>query len=99
MFVVMTRVQLKPGTHEQCATLFRETNPALVADEPDWLGARMMFDEATNIVTVLASWRDPASYKRLSASEAFQTAMTGFGPFFAAPPEITVHTVLSDMAP
>ena len=38
MYAVMTRVKLRSGTSAQCAELFRQTNRALVADQPDWLG-------------------------------------------------------------
>jgi len=99
MYVVMTRVKLRPGTSEQCAELFRQTNRELIADPPDWLGARMIFDSETDMVTVLASWRDAESYKAMSASEDFKATMSRFAEFFAAPPDVSVNSVLVDMAP
>ncbi len=98
MYVVMTRVKLKPGTHEKCAELFRQSNPNLVSSEPDWLGARMIYDHGSGVVTVLATWRDVDSYKRLSSGAEFQTTMRAFGSFFADPPEISMNEVLVDMS-
>ncbi len=99
MYVVMTRVKLKPGTQETCAKLFEETNPDLVRGEPDWLGARMIFDHETELVTVFATWKNVQSYKRLSSSLQFQQAMKRFGELFAAPPEVSVNSVLVEMMP
>ena len=97
MYVVMTRIKLKPGTYEICAELFRETNPDLVSTETDWLGARMLFDHDTDVLTVLATWRDTKSYQRLRASPKFQNIMQKFGRHFASPPEISMNEVLVDM--
>jgi quinol monooxygenase YgiN len=97
MHVVMTRIKLKPGVYKRCAELFQKTNPGLVSGEPDWLGARMIFDHETDIVTVLATWRDTDSYKRLNASSEFQQIMREFSEFFASPPEISMNQVLVDM--
>jgi len=99
MFVVMTRVRLKPNSHEACANLFRETNPDLVAREQDWLGAQMIFDAESNVVTVLAKWRDRQSYVRMSNTLRFQHTMRRFSELFASPPEVTVNSVLVEMAP
>ena len=99
MYIVMTRVKLKPDSHRLCAEIFKRTNPELVKGEPDWLGARMIFDPDTDEITVLAHWRSVESYKRLSASPAFQKTMHEFGPLFAAPPIISVNSLLVDMTP
>lgn len=99
MYVIMTRVKLREGTSEQCAELFERSNPGLVSNEQDWLGARMIFDSHTNVVTVLASWRNPSSYKAMSAKPSFQNTMKEFSSFFASAPEITVNDVLVDMVP
>ena len=99
MFVVMTRVKLREGTSEECAELFRRTNPELVKNEGDWLGAQMLFDEYSNIVTVLAKWKNAESYRKISAGAEFQTTMQAFGAFFAAPPEVTTSQVLVEMSP
>ena len=98
MHVVMTRVKLRPGTIGECAELFRQTNPDLVSDEADWLGAQMIFDSETDTVTVLATWRDAESYRRMSASDEFKATMSNFSRFFAAAPEVSVNRVLVDMA-
>lgn len=68
MFVVMTRVEIRQGTSDQCAELFRNTNPELVKDEVDWCGAQMMFDRETSTVTVLATWKNAQSYEQLIAT-------------------------------
>ena len=62
-------------------------------------GVTAFFDEATNTMTVLAHWKNADAYEALRAKEKFQSAMKEFGPFFAGPPEISVHEVLVDMAP
>ena len=99
MHVVMTRVKLRPRTAASCAALFKHTNPGLVRDQPDWLGARMIFDEATDVVTVLATWRNVEAYEAMSAQPAYQETMKEFAEFFAAPPEVSTHMVLVDMTP
>jgi len=97
MYVVMTRVKLNPGTSEQCADLFRQSNPDLVGDEQDWHGAQMIFDSETDIVTVLASWSDVDSYLQMSSSQKFKSAMSEFSQFFASAPEISMNDLLVDM--
>mgnify|MGYP000430434041 CR=1 FL=1 len=99
MKMVVTKVKLKPGSTESCAQLFRETNPDLVRDQPDWLGACMMVDQDNDMVTVMASWRDATSYEALAKSEAFQATMARFVGLFASPPEITVNDVVVEMTP
>ncbi len=99
MFVVVTRVKLREGTGDQCAELFRRTNPELVNDEQDWLGAKMIFDKESSIVTVLASWKNTESYNALSATPKFQATMREFAQFFASPPDITLNELLVEMSP
>ena len=99
MKVVITKVKLKPGLADACAKLFRETNPVLVREEPDWLGARMVVDRENDVVTVMATWRNGTSYEALANSERFTTTMASFAQLFASPPEITVNDVLVDMTP
>ena len=98
MYVVMTRVKLKPGTHRACAKMFQETNPNLVGNESDWLGARMIFDRDTEVLTVLATWKNVESYKRLRSSPQFQKHMREVGELFASPPEVSFNSVLVEMA-
>jgi quinol monooxygenase YgiN len=97
MHLVMTRVELRPGTSDACAELFRQTNPDLVENEADWLGAQMIFDSETNIVTVLATWRNAESYRKMSASDKFKSTMSDFSRFFAGPPEVSINRVLVEM--
>lgn len=99
MHLVVTKVKLKPGSTEACTQLFQETNPDLVRSKPDWLGARMAVDRENDVITVIASWRNVASYEALAKSAAFQVAMAQFARLFASPPEITVNDVLLDMTP
>ena len=99
MYVVMTKVKLRERTSEKYAELFKRNNPRLVSEEKDWLGARIIFDSQTNIVTVLASWRNASSYKAMSAKPSFQGTMQEFGKFFAFAPEISINNVLVDMVP
>lgn len=99
MQMVITKVKLKPGSTEACAQLFRETNPDLVRNQPDWLGARMAVDREKDTVTVMASWRNVASYEALSKSEPIQATMGRFAQLFASPPEVTVNDLVVDMTP
>ncbi|MEL6642117.1 MAG: antibiotic biosynthesis monooxygenase, partial [Pseudomonadota bacterium] len=99
MYIAMTRVRLKPGTAADCAALFEATNPKLVATETDWLGAKMIFDPESEIVTVLATWKTKDAYKHLHQSATFQDTMKQFAAFFAGPPEISMNDVLVDMTP
>ena len=99
MFVVMTRVKLREGMADRCADLFRQTNPDLVKNEKNWLGAKMLFDHDSSTVTVLASWNDIASYNAMSARPEFQNTMKSFGELFAGKPEISTHELLVDMVP
>ncbi len=97
MFIVSTRVKLKPGRSQEVAALFRESNPDLVKGQPDWLGAKMIFDPETDVITVLATWRDAAAYQEFSGSEQFQSAMGAFRQHFSGPPEISLNQVLVEM--
>jgi len=99
MYVMMTKVQLRAGTSDQCAELFRRTNPAIVKQESDWLGAKMLFDAESNTITVLASWKDLAAYEAMSTKPDFQNTTRQFSQFFAGKPEITKNEVLVVMDP
>lgn len=98
MFIVITKVELKPDTAADCMKLFERTNPNLVRGEPDWLGAQMMIDRMTNTITVLAKWKDESSYRAFSTSSEFQKIMGQFRRFFADPPEVTVNELLLEMS-
>ncbi len=99
MYVVTTRVRLKPGAYKQCANLFKSLNPGLVEGEPNWLGTRMIFDPVTDIVTVFTTWKDVSVYRRLRESPEFKDVMQAFAPHFAGPPDISLNKVLVDMVP
>lgn len=98
MYVVMTRVKLRPGTSERCAELFRQTNRDVFDGQTDWLGAQMIFDSETNIVTALATWRDAESYTKMSAGKKFKTTMENFSQLFETEPEVSINRVLVEMA-
>lgn len=97
MYAVVTTVDILPGAAEQVVALFEETNPALVRDRPDWLGARMLLDRDAHRVTVIAYWRAPESYREMAASPEFRAVMSRFAPHFAGPPQITINEVAIDM--
>lgn len=97
MHVAITTVSVDAGAIDEVAELFAETNPALVRDERDWLGAWFTANRERGEITVIARWADADSYRRLSASASFQEAMARFAPFFEGPPHVTVNEVLIDM--
>lgn len=99
MRMVITKVKLKSGSAESCAELFNKTNPDLVRNEPDWLGARMVIDRETDTMTVLALWRNTSAYEAMANRPAFQNTMKQFSEYFTAPPEITLTDVLVEMTP
>ncbi len=97
MFIVMTKVQLQPGKIDTVRDLFAQTNPQLVANQPDWIEAKFTADRTNDQVTVLAYWRSAESYRTFSADETFRQTMSQFAPHFAGPPEITISEVLFEM--
>jgi heme-degrading monooxygenase HmoA len=97
--MVLTRVRVDPDAIDELAELFRSTNRALVADQPDWLGAWFTADRERGEITNIAHWRRAESYQRLRGSEAFRATMSRFAERFTAPPEVTIHEVLVEMAP
>ncbi|MDJ0771668.1 MAG: antibiotic biosynthesis monooxygenase [Ilumatobacter sp.] len=96
-FTVTTVVPVEPESIDDLARLFDDTNRALVAEHDDWLGAWFTADRATNRVTVIARWRDPASYQRLRESAEFRTVMERFETRFTGPPTVTINEVLVEM--
>ena len=97
MFIVMTTVEVKPGSIDDLAALFDSTNRELVAGHDDWISADFTADRDANTVTVLARWRDAASYEALRSSPDFGSAMAQFAPHFVGPPMINVNEVLVQM--
>jgi quinol monooxygenase YgiN len=97
MYAVITRVLVEPGSIDEIAALFDETNRALVADYADWQGAWFTANRETNEITVIARWTDPASYARLRESDDFQQVMSRFANQFVGPPNVSVNEVLVEM--
>lgn len=97
MYAVLTTVKVEEGSIAELATLFDETNRALVADHEDWLNAWFTANHERSEVTVIAHWADADSYDRLRASDDFQTTMTRFAARFAGPPSVTVNEILVAM--
>ena len=97
MFVVITKVQLKPGKIDEVRDLFAKTNPALVAGQSDWIEAKFTANRAENQVTVMAFWRNADSYKTFSSSAQFGQVMSQFAPFFAGQPQVTINEILFEM--
>ena len=97
MFAVITTVQVQPGSIEDLAALFDQTNRELVADQDDWLGAWFTANRDSNEVTVIARWRDSASYQRLRSSDEFQATMAKFAERFAGPPSVAINEILVEM--
>jgi quinol monooxygenase YgiN len=94
---VVTKVKVRPGSIDELATLFDSTNRDLVAGHDDWLGAWFTADRGAGEVTVIARWRDAASYQRLRESTEFQTVMAQFAAEFLEPPVVTVNEILVEM--
>ena len=96
-FAVLTTVKVNPDSIDRLAALFDETNRALVAGHDDWLGAWFTANREQNEVTVIAQWRDPASYRVLRESADFQATMARFAEDFAEPPRVTINEILVEM--
>lgn len=97
MFAVITRVAVEPGSIDELAALFDQTNRDLVAGHDDWRGATFTANRETNEVTVIAHWTDPESYNRLRSSEEFGKIMGRFAARFTGPPEVSINEILVEM--
>ena len=97
MYIAITTVKLIPGSVDTVCNLFKETNPALVQGEEDWVKASFAADRANDEVTVMAIWRSADAYHNFSASTQFRMTMSKFGPYFAGPPQISVKEILFEM--
>jgi quinol monooxygenase YgiN len=97
MYVVVTTVQVEPGSVEWLAELFDSTNRDLVAGHDDWIAAYFTANRSTSMVTVIAHWREAASYEVLRSSADFQSTMTKFAESFVGPPHVSVNEVLVEM--
>jgi quinol monooxygenase YgiN len=87
----VTVAPVAPGRLDAVAELFAATNPALVADQPDWLEAAVAVDREAERVTVVAAWADAGSYRRFAASERFGATMARFAEHLSGPPQVSVH--------
>jgi quinol monooxygenase YgiN len=96
-FAVVTTVKVNPESIDRLAALFDETNPDLVAGHDDWLGAWFTADRERGEVTVIARWRDPASYRVLRESPEFQSTMARFAEDFVEPPRVSINEILVEM--
>ncbi len=97
MYFVITTVAVQEGSIPELATLFDETNRALVADHDDWLGAWFTANHERSEVTVIARWSNAESYETLRTSDDFQQTMGRFAERFAGPPSVSVNEVLVEM--
>ncbi|MDH3539171.1 MAG: antibiotic biosynthesis monooxygenase [Acidimicrobiia bacterium] len=97
MHAVITHVRLKPGRIDDVREIFRRSNPLLVAEEEDWVGVIFTANRKDDTVTVVAKWKNPDSYRKHAATEAYQTAMQEFARFFREPPTIEVNEILVEM--
>lgn len=97
MHVVITTVQIKPGSIDAVRELFERTNPGLVADQADWVEAKFAANHETNTVTVMAFWKDPDSYREFSSGNRFRTTMAQFGQYFESAPQVSINEVLFEM--
>jgi len=94
---VVTSVKVEPDSIDALAALFDETNRDLVAGHDDWLGAWFTADREQGVVTVIARWREPDSYRALRDSREFQSTMARFAEAFLEPPRVSINEVLVEM--
>ena len=97
MYLVITTVEVKPGSVDRLAELFHSTNPDLVAGHDDWIAAYFTANRSANMVTVVAHWRQAASYEVLRSSAEFQSTMAKFAEIFVGQPRVSVNEVLVEM--
>lgn len=48
-------------------------------------------------VTVIARWRNPESYERLRATDAFRETMSQFAAKFTGAPSVAINEILVEM--
>jgi quinol monooxygenase YgiN len=97
MYLIMTTVEVESGSVDRLAELFDSTNRDLVAGHDDWIAAYFTANRSTNMVTVVAHWREAASYEELRSSAEFQSTMAKFAVSFVGPPRVSVNEVLVQM--
>lgn len=61
MYLVTTRVKIKPGTVDAVLGLFKKTNPGLVKDQEDWVKASFSYNKEKSVVIVNATWKNKES--------------------------------------
>ena len=97
MFVVVTTIEVEPGSIDTLAELFDATNHELVAGHDDWIAAYFTANREMNTITVIAHWKNPDSYAILRSSPEFQSTMARFAEHFVSPPQVSVNEVLVEM--
>lgn len=97
--VVLTTIPVREGSIDEVARRFEETNPPLVADQADWLGAWFTGSRERSEITNIALWRSAESYEQLRRSEAFQATMSQFSDLFVGPPTVSINELLVEMEP
>lgn len=97
MYLVVTTVEVEPDSIDRLAALFDSTNRDLVSAHDDWLAAYSTANRSTSVVTVIAHWRQAASYEVLRSSAEFQSTMAKFAESFVGPPRVSVNEVLVKM--
>ena len=97
MYLVITTIAVESGSIDRLAELFDSTNRDLVAGHDDWIAAYFTANRSTNTVTVIAHWRQAASYEVLRSSAEFQSTMAKFAESFIGPPLVSVNEVLVEM--
>ena len=97
--VVLTTIPVEPGSIDDVARRFEETNRPLVENQPDWLGALFTASRERNEITNIAHWRSAEAYERLRTSDEFKATMATFADLFAGPPTVSINEVLVEMRP
>ena len=97
MYAVITQVRLKPGRIDDVREIFRRSNPLLVAEEEDWVGVIFTANRTDDTVTMVAKWKNPDSYRKYAATDAYKKAMEEFAQYFRQPPTIEINEILVEM--
>jgi len=97
MYLVVTTVDVEPGSIDRLAELFDATNRDLTAGHDDRCAAYFTANRTTNTVTVIAHRREQASYAARRSSAEFQSTMARFATSFVGPPQVSVNEILVEM--
>jgi len=96
-FIVTTTVEIQAGKIDNVLQLFKETNPALVQEQDDWVKAVFSKSDESNSVMVQAYWKNKASYIKFKESEKYKSVMKDFGQYFAEKPNVKFNEILFEM--